>query len=175
MIYRSYEMATYRRRQYYIDKIFQNRFLMLFLFLGLLGVIANYLFMHFYLKADIEKYIYKSHINIDNVNQSIAGNLLDFNLLLILIIMLFALIFYSIIRIRIQRFFEKVYYALFIRLGHSELNDFNYHLPKMFQDIDNVLERLLKKVDEKIKEENSYIDNVKLYLENPVNDNLKKL
>jgi len=168
-------MATYRRKQYYIDKIFQNRFLMLFLFLGLLGVIANYLFMHLFLKADIEKYIYKSHINIDNVNQSIAGNLLDFNLMLILVIMVFAIIFYSVIRVRIQKFFEKVYYALFIRLGHSELNDFDYHLPKMFQDIDKALENLLQKVDKKIEEENNYIRKVQEYLENPVKENLEKL
>lgn len=160
-------MTEYRRKQFYIDKIFQNRFLTLFIALGIFSSIANYIFMVTYLKNDVEKYIYKSHISIDNVNQSIVNSLLNFNILLVLAALIFALLFYTLIRVKIQNFFKKVYLAVFIRLGYSELEDFSHHLPKMFQDIDVILGKLFDKIDKKIEKEQAFMKNVKKFVDNP--------
>lgn len=168
-------MTEYRRKKYYIDKIFQNRFLSLFLTLAFFSLIANICFMHFYLKKDVESYIYKSHIKIQNVNESIINNLTNFNIMLIVIVLIVALIFYSLIRLKINHFFKKVYYALFIRLGNSEFVDFQEHLPKIFQDIDTTLAKLFKNVDTKIENEKKFINTLNEYIENQTIENLETL
>ena len=72
-------MAEYRRKTFYIDRIFQRKFLVLFMLLCVLGTASNVSYLCTYLKDDAEANLYRARFVIANVNEIIAEHVVAFN------------------------------------------------------------------------------------------------
>ncbi len=96
-----------RRRQYYIDRKFQKRFLILFGSVALIIAITNFVFYKFKILKQIEKMVFKSHFVFDNLLKYFEGEFFAFSLENALLIFVIVVIVYTYFRLRIERFFKR--------------------------------------------------------------------
>lgn len=136
-----------RRRIFYIDKIFQKKLMLLLLGLNLGIVIANILFYGTYLKAEVERNLYRSHIELSNINEIMAGDVLKFNLLLAVVSICLVVLFYTVVRLRLKRFFHIIKQALEARRAGAETEPETLKFPEKFYEIDRVLQDFFQYTD----------------------------
>ncbi len=154
-------MRNKRRRIFYIDRVFQKRLLMLFLGLNLIVVAANIVFYFTYLKGAVEANLFRSHISIGNVNEVIAGGIVDFNILLAILCFVLVILFYVFTRWKLRSFLEKVKQVLSACRSPRELVPGERLLPRHFQEIDHVMEDFTRHVTQKSSEEELRIQKIK--------------
>lgn len=150
-------MRNKRRRIFYVDRIFQKKLLMLFLGINLFVVAANIVFYFTYLKGEVERNLYRSHIEISNINEVIAGDVVQFNILLAVVSFILVVVFYSIKRLRLKSFFESIKEALDTRREKKERETFSPRFPEKFQEIDRVLGEFFQHTDKQAEEESQRI------------------
>jgi hypothetical protein len=151
-------MRNKRRRIFYIDRIFQKKLLLLFLGINLGVVGANIVFYFSYLKDEVERNLYRSHIEISNINEIMAGDVVRFNILLAVVSLLLVVVFYTIKRLRLKSFFESIKEALDARREKKAAETFSPRIPERFQEIDRVLGDFFQYTDKQAEEENRRID-----------------
>ncbi len=156
-------MFNKRRRIFYVDKIFQKKLLILFLGINVAIVVANIIYYLTFLKGEIERNLFRSHISISNINEVIAGDVIGFNILLTVASLIFVLVFYSLTRVKIKVFFEKIKKVLDTRQNKKE-EPFTFKVPERFYEIDKVLADFIQYTDKKHEEEEKQVASLKAVL-----------
>lgn len=105
-------MIANRRRQYYIDRLFQRRFIILFLMMTLLITLGNALFYLGYLEPMLSGLMYRSHIPLENPASLLMERLVVVTLGILTGIVLLSTAFYSVMRIRLQVFLAWLNHAV---------------------------------------------------------------
>lgn len=154
-------MFNKRRRIFYIDRIFQKKLLVLFLGLNVAVVIANIAFYLVHLKGAVEDNLYRSHIVLSNINELIAGDVIDFNIMLAVISLILVVVFYSFTRVRLKTFFDKIKRMLLSRRERGEGEPYTAEIPREFQEIDTVLGEFIAFTDKTLAEDRERIDSLK--------------
>lgn len=167
-------MAEYRRKQFYIDRIFQNKFLFLFLFLCFVGTVGNLLYLFLFLKREVEDSMYRSRIIIENVNEIMINSVVYFNAGLTIAITLLTIVFYLIIRQRVKRFLKGLGNAVNAGREPALFERHDVELPQEFQDINGVLDEFFSRVDKRNQLENKAIDLLQKFVESPDASNRKE-
>jgi len=111
-----------RRRQYYIDKKFQKRFLILFGSVAFVIAVSNFLFYKFKIVVAIENMIYRSHFVFDNLLKYFEREFFEFSIINTVLIFIIVLLVYSYFRLKIDRFFSK-FYMLINELASNKTPD----------------------------------------------------
>lgn len=150
-----------RRRIFYIDKIFQKKLMILFLGLNLLIVAANIVYYFTYLKGAVEDNMFRSHIVISNVTELMAGEIFRFNILLAVISIALVLILYSLTRLRLKGFFDRVKKLLASRQAGVEHTPEKVEIHEEFQEVDQVLGKFFQQTDQRLAEEKTRIEKLK--------------
>jgi hypothetical protein len=151
-------MKNKRRRIFYIDRIFQKKLLLIFLGLNAAVVAANILYYLIYLKGAVEDNLYRSHIVISNINEVIAGEVINFNIMLAIISFILVVVFYSYTRLRLKSFFDKVKRMLLSRCEGRVDEAYTAGIPREFHEIDRVLGEFIARTDKELAEEQTRID-----------------
>ncbi len=161
-------MEEYRRKKVYVDKIFQKKFLILFLTLTVMASTANILYLFLYLKKDLENNLYRSRIIISNVNEVIAGNVLLFNTAILMVMILFSILFYYMIKHRVQNFVNTLKDELRSRQESSVNPDqHTYDFPEDFSGTDRVLTDFFQFIDKRQHMEKQAGILLKNFINNP--------
>ncbi len=160
-------MAEYRRKKIFIDKIFQGKFLFLFLLLTVLTTLGNIIYLFMYLKDEVENNIYRSRFVISNVNEIIADNVISFNTGLLVMVVVLAGIFYFFVRRRITNYLKKLENALHARRHFESKKDLVCALPAEFADINEVLTDFFDSIDNRIAQEKEAIVLLQHFVEAP--------
>lgn len=153
-----------RRRIFYIDKVFQKKLLLLFLGINGIIVIANIVFYLTYLKGKLEGNMFRSHISISNLNEILAGDVIYFNILLAVISLFLVLIFYTLVRLRLDSFCKKIKQAIFSRQEQAEdaqKEQEPLQIPEAFYEIDRVMGQFFQYTDRKLEDEEKRIASLK--------------
>ncbi len=154
-------MKNKRRRIFYIDRVFQKKLLVLFLGINLVMVAANIIYYMIYLKGALEDNLFRSHIVISNVSDVLAGEVLEFNILLAVISLALVMIFYTVTRISLKTFFDNIKKALTSRQTQRVEQAFKLDIPEEFQEIHGVLGTFIKLTDKKLADQEKRIEAVK--------------
>ncbi len=154
-------MRNKRRRIFYIDKVFQKRLLVLFLGLNLAIVAANIIYYLTHLKGVVEDNLFRSHITISNVAEVLAGDVIRFNLLLAVISFVLVLLFYSLTRVKLKTFFDRLKKALYTRQDKTVEEPYAFKVHEEFQEIDQVMGEFLELTDTKLADQEKRIDAIK--------------
>ncbi|MBI4681054.1 MAG: methyl-accepting chemotaxis protein [Nitrospirae bacterium] len=80
----------YRRRNYFIKKRLQSRFIFGFSLIVVLGFLASWLFVYYTVDKRLSEELYRSHIKIETTEEIISGVLLKINLIAIPLLILSA-------------------------------------------------------------------------------------
>ncbi len=160
-------MPDRRRKIIYIDRIFQNRFLLAFLLLALAGALANVAYMQLDIKPAIEAHLYRSHIVLDNLNEIIAGQFIDFNLVMGGVFLVVALAVYSVMRFKISRFFDGLTRILDTLSDRGSKGVTADRLPEEFEGINAVFRSWLDGVSAQLARQEAYIRELDAWLESP--------
>jgi len=150
-------MTTYnkRRRIFYIDRIFQKKLLILFLSLNVLIVLSNVIYYLTYLKGEVEDNLFRSHIVLSNINEIIVGNVIYFNIALVSVSLILAILFYTYARLKLRTFFNRVWKLIIMRQKEHRLR--SVQIPEEFQEIDQVLGKFMNKIDQELNDEDRRI------------------
>jgi len=150
-------MTTYnkRRRIFYIDRIFQKKLLILFLSLNVLIVLSNVIYYLTYLKGEVEDNLFRSHIVLSNINEIIVGNVIYFNIALVSVSLILAILFYTYARLKLRTFFNRVWKLIIMRQKEHRLR--SVQIPEEFQEIDQVLGKFMNKIDRELNDEDRRI------------------
>jgi hypothetical protein len=146
-----------RRRIFYVDRIFQKKLLILFLGINVLIVAANILYYLTYLKGEVEKNLYRSHIEISNINEIIAGEVIRFNILLAVGAILLVLVFYTFARLKLRFFFQRVIGILTASQSRRKDEVSRVRIPEEFQEIDRVLGEFFQSTERQLQEEDKRV------------------
>lgn len=161
-------MAKNRRRIYFVDRLFQRRFIVLFLIVALLITVGNTVFYFGYLRPTVEDAMYHSHITIDNPSELVFQHAIRFTLIMAISIMLVVVVFYSILRIRLERFFlyltERME-NLMRGLGREET--IHRNPGEEFQDFAPALLEFMHVVDLSYSRKQNILQALKMYCSNP--------
>ena len=160
-------MAEYRRKKFYIDKIFQSKFLFLFLLLCFFGSAANVIYLSVSLKKAVESNLYRHRIVITNVNEIIANHVVSFNAVLLAVIALLAIVFYFLVRKRIKYFLDRLDSSLSVRKESSPFNSLDCDLPEEFEDINDLFSDFFKAVDRRLEADREVIASLKKFVDSP--------
>ncbi len=167
-------MEEYRRKKIYIDRVFQRKFLFLFLTLTVTASAANILFLFLYLKKDVEDNLYRSRIIISNVNEVIAGNVLLFNTAVLLLMIVFSIIFYFVIKQRVRSFVDTLKDALSrSRDGSINLDQNPHEFPEEFSEANSILTDFFQFIDRKLQMEKQAGQLLDSFVNNPCGETKK--
>ncbi|NOZ13652.1 MAG: hypothetical protein GXO69_08420 [Acidobacteria bacterium] len=97
-------MAKNRRQIYFVDRLFQRRFILLFVIVAVLITAGNTLFYFLDLRPAVESAMYRSHITIHNPGEIVFQHAMRFSIVISISIIVIVIIFYSIMRYRLERF-----------------------------------------------------------------------
>ncbi len=162
-------MTDYRRKKFYIDSIFQKKFLFLFLFLSFLASVANIFYSSIFLKKEVESNLYRSRIVISNVNEIIVNNVAVFNIFMLIIMILLSFVFYYLVRRRVVKYFiNELQKSLYMRKKCVIKEKLNIELPEEFYELNKVLAEFFSFVDRRLKAENEIITMLEEFTNNPV-------
>lgn len=167
-------MAAYRRKKFYIDRIFQRKFVFLFLALSFLVSAGNVLYLLFYMKKQVEENLYRARIVISNVNEIIVDNVVAFNVVILAVIVLLAIVFYYLIRRRVKYFVLMLQKALFVRQGSDIVSKFETDLPIEFQDLSEVLTDFFRATDDRLQAQRQAMNSLQEFMDHPDDDSRKK-
>lgn len=154
-----------RRRIFYVDRIFQKRLLLLFLGLNAALVTANIIYYITHLKGLVEDNMFRSHISISNISQLLAGEVLSFNLMLAGVSLLMVLVFYSLVRVNMNSFFNRVQSALDLRQQPGSVEPEALEIPEAFHKIDRVMGEFFRRVDDESREDRQRLQQLKQFME----------
>ncbi len=161
-------MTKNRRHIYYIDRLFQRRFIVLFLVVAVLITVGNSLFYFGYLRPAVETAMYKSHISIHNPSELVYQHAMRFALIMTTIIVVIVVAFYSILRIRLERFFRSLIKRMENLLGGIGRDDTIHQDPgKEFQDLAPVLLEFMHVVDMSFGRKQKITQALQDYCDNP--------
>lgn len=149
-----------RRRIFYIDKIFQKKLMILFLGVNILIVAANIVYYLTHLKDRLEENMFRSHISISNLNELLAEDVLYFNLLLAVVCGVLVLVFYSVVRLRLNAFFGKLKHILGARQKRTG-EPVPVEISREFFEIDSVMGDFIQKVDKNRSDEDQQLNAIK--------------
>ncbi len=143
-------MPDRRRRLFYVDRRFQKKLILLLAGLNLLIVVANGAFYSLFLKSELERHTYVSHIRLSHLHDILLGEVIWFNVFLAaLSIMLVGIVLVG-MHLKMRRFFGKLQAAIrqrigtpggapAVRLGEG-LSDSEGELEAFFHEIDRRLQ-----------------------------------
>jgi hypothetical protein len=154
-----------RRRIFYVDKIFQKKLLVLFLGINAVIVVSNIVYYMTYLKSAVEKNLYRSHIEISNINEIMAGEVLRFNIVLAVVSLVLVLVFYSLARLKLKFFFQRVIKIVSACRKRRRDESLRISLPEEFQEIHRVLGEFIQVTTRQLQEEDERIDMLRASLE----------
>ncbi|MEI6126323.1 MAG: hypothetical protein WCQ99_07175 [Pseudomonadota bacterium] len=161
-------MQDYRRRKLYVDKIFQSKFLILFLTLCIAGAACNIAYLLFFLKEKVEENLYRSRIVISNVNDLIAGNVLVFNIFVLAGTTLLAVIFYLFVRSRVKLFLTRLEKTLLCyQQQDGPPRHLDIALPEEFHDVHDELEIFFRSVEARLQAEEEAVRSIKKFIDQP--------
>ncbi|NOY23792.1 MAG: hypothetical protein GXO70_09835 [Acidobacteria bacterium] len=133
-------MSKNRRRQYYIDRLFQRRFLWLFLMLVVIITICNLMFYFGLLRPAVDDAMFRSHIQVDNPVNIVTGLLSRFIPVIVLLVTVLTVGLYSIFRVRLERFLGWLTNHLQLTMEGGQSNTGRKYVPiAQFQDLEPTL------------------------------------
>ncbi len=161
-------MAKNRRRIYYIDKLFQRRFIILFLIVAILITVGNSLFYFGYLRPAVESAMYRSHISIHNPSELVFQYAIRFTVIMTVAILVITLIFYSVLRMRLEQFLRFLTERMERLLRGIGRNDTIEQDPgEEFQGLAPVLLEFMHLVDRRFERNKKLSQALKAYCANP--------
>jgi len=161
-------MSRNRRHIYYIDRLFQRRFIVLFLIVAVLITVGNSLFYFGYLRPAVEAAMYKSHISIHNPSELVYQHAMHFALIMTVTIFVIVVAFYSILRIRLENFFRSLIKRMENLLGGIGRDDTIHQDPGIFfQDLAPVLLEFMHVVDMSFGRKQKITQALRDYCDNP--------
>ena len=160
-------MADYRRKIFFIDKLFQSKFIILFLALSLLATIGNILFLFLFLKKEVEDNLFRHRIVISNVNEIIVNNVTAFNVVLLIVTTLFAIVFYYLIRRRVRHFISGLEKVLHMKKSGAVPERIPPDLPSEFHELNDVLADFFTTVDMRLEAQKNAVTVLKRFVSSP--------
>ncbi len=162
-------MTELRRKVYYIDRVFQRKFLILFLLLCFLGTAINILYMSTYLNKNVEMNLYRARYVISNVNAVIAEHVVIFNAVITAVMVVLAVCFYLLVRRRVQQAATRMKQALEVRTLRSLCTAAIPAMPEEFAELESALASFFAVVDEKLRNQRSALAAVHRFVDAPDN------
>ena len=160
-------MAEYRRKTFYIDRIFQRKFLVLFMLLCVLGTAANVGYLCTYLKDDAEANLYRARFVIANVNEIIAEHVVVFNAAVMALTAALAAFFYLLVRRRVQQVAAGIGTALEARTLHGAGTPAEPVIPTEFEDLHGALAGFFATLDKQLQKQRSALAAVQQFVAAP--------
>ncbi len=133
-------MSQNRRKRYYIDRLFQRRFLWLFLMLVVIITICNLMFYFGLLRPAVDNAMFRSHIRVDNPVNIVTGLLSRFIPVIVLLVTVLTVGMYSIFRLQLERFLGWLTSHLQLTIEGGQPNSGKKYVPiAQFQDLEPAL------------------------------------
>jgi Flp pilus assembly pilin Flp len=117
-----------------------------------------------HLQGKLEDNMFRSHIAISNLNEILAGEVIRFNILLVVISLLLVIIFYTIVRLRLKSFFGKIKKAVYTLQERTKAEPSGLKIPGEFYEIDRVMGEFIQYTYKKLEEEDNKISSVKVVI-----------
>ncbi len=133
-------MSRNRRTQYYIDRLFQRRFLWLFLGVVAIITICNLIFYFNILRPAVDEAMFRSHIRMDNPASIVVSLLSRFMPVTIVLVTVLTVGTYTILRLRLERFLGWLTDHLQLAMNETQDNTRKNDIPTaQFQDLEPTL------------------------------------
>ena len=151
-------MKATRRRNFFVDRIFQRKILILFLGINLIILIANILFYQIYLKESLELGLADSNIVITNISELVFDMIFVFNIAITIVILVMMIAFYIYVHMRLNVFFEQVVVKL-DRFGQhsSEIPEADDNIPEEFEGFNELLSSFFRRVRDELSNESKIV------------------
>ncbi len=139
-------MVRNRRRQYYVDRLFQRRFMMVFLLVAALIAVGNLLYYFQVLKPAMEELMFRSHIPVENPADVVFQHVTGFSIAMVVSVFGLVVGLYTVMRIRLQRFMNWLL-ASIQQVGRKR-SPMSSCPGEEFQDLLPVLDRFFEHVSD---------------------------
>ncbi|BBB32824.1 hypothetical protein TTHT_1307 [Thermotomaculum hydrothermale] len=136
-----------RRKQYFIDRKFQKRFLIMFGVVVFFIAVLNFWFYYFKLLPSLDNLLFKSHFRFDNLILYFRKRFEFFFIFSSLFLISLIILVYSYFRLKIEKFFKRFESIICKLIEMKEpIDKIDSQLPEEFEDIPYAMEDLIKEI-----------------------------
>ena len=156
-----------RRKQYFIDRKFQKRFLIMFGVVAFFIVALNYWFYYFKVLPSLDNLLFKSHFEFDNLILYFRERFEFFLMFSSLFLISLIILVYSYFRLKIEKFFKK-FESIICKINELDepIEKIDSQLPEEFEGISNSVNKLLNVVSNNLSKQKTLIKDAEKILRN---------